>query len=170
MKKIINPRTQDYYNLKNIVLSSDFSWYWVGTTTPIINLESDPPYFSHCVLRRPNDNGSGYLFPFVSSSYIDSCNTVLKQILNFNKIEVNSILRINFNLTIPGNIEHTKPHYDHEFDHKNLIIYFTDSGGKTMCEEEQIDPNEDDVVLFSGLHYHYLPKNGRRVVMVTTFV
>lgn len=170
MKKLSNPKTLDYLNLKSRVLGSDFSWYWVNSTTPKENSNPDPPYLSHCVLRRPNDSGINNLFPQISSPYAEDCNVILRQVVEENSITINSILRINFNLTFPGSINHTNPHYDHEFDHSNLLIYFTNSGGKTVCEDAEIDPIEDDIIIFRGLHYHHLPKNDRRVVMVATFI
>ena len=56
----------------------------------------------------------------------------------------------------------------HHFPHKNILLYLTDTGGKTFVEEEYHDPKEDDVIIFSGNHWAELPKTGRRIVIVNT--
>jgi len=172
IKKINNHKTQNYLSLKEQVLGDNFPWYWVKGTTEGEELEgfTNHQYLSHCVLRRPNDSNSNYLFSTSSSQYSDLCNIVLKEIFDLNNINVNCVLRINFNLTFPISNIPTVPHYDHSFDHKNIIIVFTDSGGKTVCEDEEHNPSEDDIIVFSGLHYHYLPEKTRRVVMVATYI
>lgn len=170
--KLINPKTENYFCLKQEVLGDSFSWYWVNNTTEGEEWEDfkNHEYLSHCVLRRPNDFNTKRLFPLVSSQYSDMCNIILSEIFEVNNINVNCVLRINFNLTLPISNIPTVPHYDHPFDHKNLIIFFTESGGKTICEKEIYNPEQDDVILFSGLHYHYLPEKSRRVVMIATFI
>jgi len=34
IKKLINPKTTRYVNLKNLIISSKFSWTWLNQTTP----------------------------------------------------------------------------------------------------------------------------------------
>ena len=64
-----------------------------------------------------------------------------------------------------------QPHYDHEFPHKNLLIYFSDTnGGYTMVDDERYDGEENDVIIFDGLHYNKPPSKGRRIVLITTFI
>ena len=175
VKLLKNPKTPTYSALKKEVLSSNFSWHWVNESTLNHKDETNHknhPYFSHCVLRRPNDvnDDSQTLFPRVTSNYFDGCNRVLKEIFDENNINCNCVLRINFNLTLPLSNIPTIPHYDHEFEHKNLISFFTESGGATVCENESYDHKEDDIILFSGLHYMHLPQKDRRVIMITTFI
>ena len=57
---------------------------------------------------------------------------------------------------------------DHTYPHQNIIMYHTDSGGRTFVEDGEHDPKEDDVILFSGRHHMELPKEKRRVVSVGT--
>ena len=64
----------------------------------------------------------------------------------------------------------TQPHMDHEFPHKNMLIYLTDAGGSTIVEGEEFAPEEDDVIIFEGMHWHKLPKKERRVVLVMTYI
>ena len=64
----------------------------------------------------------------------------------------------------------TSLHTDHDFPHKNMLIYLTDAGGNTFVEDEKFAPEEDDVIIFEGLHWHQLPKHKRRVVLVMTYI
>ena len=57
-----------------------------------------------------------------------------------------------------------------DFPHKNMLIYLTDAGGSTFVEGEEFAPEEDDVIMFEGLHWHKLPRKERRVVLVMTYI
>ena len=61
-------------------------------------------------------------------------------------------------------------HVDHDFPHKNLLIYLTDAGGKTIVGNESHDPKEDDIIMFPGLmHCIETSHTKDRVVLVVTF-
>lgn len=168
IKELINPKTKNYYLLKNQIFSPNFPWHFIETTIP--NESSDyaaSPYFSHAIVRPPlNPN----LFPSPYSSYAELCNSVLQEILEYNKLNINSILRINVNMTLPLSQKPTQPHYDHSFEHQNLLIYLNNSDGPTIVENEKCYPDEDKIIIFKGLHHHYLPSIGKRIVLVTTFI
>ena len=51
-----------------------------------------------------------------------------------------------------------------------MLIYLTDAGGSTFVEGEEFAPEEDDVIIFEGMHWHKLPKEERRVVLVMTYI
>ena len=168
-KKINVPKTENYFILKNEVLSDRITWFYHPSTTVD---GKDFPFFSHIVVRSP---GNPNIYPTVGSTYSSLCNMVLTEIFNQNEIEVNCILRINFNMTLPviSDKKTSYPHYDHKFDHKNLLIYFSDSDGDTVvCEEKEYrnTPKEDSAIIFEGKHYHHLPTYGRRVVLICTFI
>ena len=64
--------------------------------------------------------------------------------------------------------QQTPVHVDHPFPHDNIIIYFSNEG-KTILENDDHDPEEDDVIIFPGLpHCQELPKNDMRLVLVAT--
>ena len=66
--------------------------------------------------------------------------------------------------------QQTPVHVDHPFPHDNIIIYFSNEG-KTILENDEHDPKEDDVIIFPGLpHCQELPKNDMRLVLVATCV
>ena len=188
IKKIIIPKTNTYLLLKEHVLSSNFSWHYVHTPFPIpesgipdedIGKYNCSPYFSHAVLKPPkSSSGEKNLFSLVSSSVTAECNSFLTELFEYNNIDVNLVVRINFNLTLPSpNNKPDKPHYDHEFPHKNMVVYFTNfAGGETVVFEESDNtqekylPEEDTGIIFEGKHCFYYPTEGRRVVMVVTFI
>lgn len=162
-----NPKTKDYYYLKDHVLSTHFQWNWDDATT--IGGDNDFPFLSHCVVRRPME--TGYLYPVVESEISAKCNYVIGEIIQFNNLNVNCVLRINCNLTFPcGKNKRTPSHTDHEFPHKNLLVYLNETDGDTVCGKDRYTPKEDSVILFEGNHHHFLPTKNKRVVIVVTFI
>ena len=178
MRLLKNPLTDEYLILKKEVLSADFPWYWNETTTEnnVSDKTDNSPHFGHVVLKRPRNNGDEikYLFPTVTSPYSELCNKVLSQIFEVNNIFVCCVYRISFNSTFPFSNKPIPLHQDHDFPHINLLIYLNNAGGETVClngqNEEVHYPSEDDIIVFEGPHYHFLPKKGRRVVLVATFM
>lgn len=172
IEELKNPFTPDYFNIKNSVLSADFPWYFMETTVESESNEyAASPYFSHAVIKPPyNPN----LFPTISSPYSDICNSFICDVCKSNNLQINSIIRINFNLTLPLSTKPSQPHYDHDFPHKNLLVYLNNSDGDTTVivddGELKFSPKEDSVILFEGLHYQYFPSENRRVIMITTFI
>ena len=194
--KLKNPKTDTYKNFKSLVLGDNFPWFYNGNFVHKGNERtykktaddgySDITFLSHSFLMRPLQldcrpgilQQVGKLYPNVNSNYIDSCDEVLNEIFVYNKHSVNCIYRMNANMIYPSEgRQETLPHVDHGFPHKNLIVYLTDAGGKTVCKSDNIlggdqvhDPQEDDIITFSGTHYIHLPKKDRRVVIIVTYV
>ena len=133
--------------------------------------------YHHSFLARP---GPPKPFPFVNTSpeEMDLVEHVLKEIFRCNHTTLNCLYRISANCTFP--IKEDKgafPHIDHSFPHKNLIIYLNDpAGGDTVLVDKdykEIDrhhPKEDDIISFEGIHYQKMPKEGRRIVLVVTYI
>ena len=177
-----NPKTEDYLTFKKEVLSNTFPWYWNENSVDVDILKEKGelkkiPFLGHSILKRPCDPGDYRIYPNPNSSFSDLSNIILNQIFYINGINFNCVLRINLNLTIPVlGIESTKPHIDHEFPHKNMLIYLNKSDGDTiLCDDNNVKndnftPKEDSIILFEGRHYHNLPKEGRRVVLICTFI
>ena len=180
--KFINPKTSAYKTFKEHVLSIQFSWYHYKNISPdMFNIGGDKytniDAYHHSFLARP---GPPKPFPFVNTSpeEMDLVEHVLKEIFRSNHITLNCLYRISANCTLP--IKEDKgafPHIDHNFPHKNLIIYLTDpAGGDTVLVDKdykEIDrhhPKEDDIISFEGIHYQKMPKEGRRIVLVVTYI
>lgn len=177
MRILENPKTELYLDLKGYILSSEFPWYWCSESTygnHKKHLYKNVPFYSHTFIARPEH--SKIKIPKISSPVAEKVCGVLVQILNHNNVGINSFLRINANCLHPQNGEFkTVPHFDHEYNHKNMIVYLTQSGGSIVVnvgsdKEELFEPKEDDVIFFGGVsHYVITPKEERRIALVATF-
>ena len=154
-----NPCSIAYGHLKNVFLSGNFSWNYYDSEVGV-------PYYGHILLNRPEINR----YSSVHSEYLDQVVFVVDEILKHNNFTKDYFfLRSAVNCThADGTLLHSQKHEDHHFPHKNILLYLTDTGGKTFVEKEYHDPKEDDVIIFSGEHWAELPKTGRRVVVVNT--
>jgi len=167
IQKLNNPLTSDYIDLKNFILSIDFPWFRLPNTT--LNIKDDGiSFFTHTFLERPEVN-IGYSKS--NSPYIDGCLKVLHQIIDSNSIEFNYFIRASANLVSPCSTEKkTAEHCDHQFPHKNILIYLSESDGNTVVNGETFSPQEDRGIIFTGKHYHYTPTDKDRIVLVGTFI
>jgi len=171
MKILKNPKTVNYYDLKDFVLGEQFPWYInecvvshaTESTRPVSNWA-----YTHCILGRPEYNH------FYSSDSVkaDEIIRVLSEIFDYNQIENYFFLRIACNSTFPvpeknsiGNF-----HRDHDYDHHNFILYLTPTDGGTLMEDGRYDPTEDSCISFEGTHANEFPSYGRRVVIVATYL
>jgi len=157
IKVLKNPRTDTYTNLKQIISDQNFNWVYQDSKTGM-------PFYSHTLLNRPEGKYSE-----VVSTHTEHAGCVVDEILRHNNIEYKFFLRSNVNCVHPDNdVQLSEPHVDHDFPHINVIVYLTNSGGKTYCEDEFHDPKEDDVILMTGEHWMERPQVGRRIILVTT--
>ena len=156
-----NPRTELYNEFKDIIRRLDFNWNYYPRTDET----STPAMLSHAFIKRPNE----LRYPTVHCDGANFAHDVVQEILNHNDIILHCIYRLNLNMVFPqaGN-QQTPVHVDHPFPHDNIIIYFSNEG-KTILENDEHDPKEDDVIIFPGLpHCQELPKNDMRLVLVAT--
>lgn len=175
-----NPKTENYFILKETVLSNKLPWFYFNES--VLGAEDldnskyeNAEFFSHCVIKRPN---SECLYPSVLSESAEFVNRVLREIFNYNDIDVSCIFRINFNCMYYTSDKRTIPHLDHDFPHKNLLIYLNsfDSGETVIFGEDEKEylhkPKEDDIITFGGnMHCCQHPSPGqRRIVLVTTYI
>jgi hypothetical protein len=175
--QLVNPRSSIYYETKRFLLGSDFPWYWNPKATPE-NVDTgdyqDVPFYSHVFLARPRwKSKNDKLYPQQQSVLLDKIYPLLDEIVEINNLQINSFMRINANCVHPQSDPRiTIPHNDHQFEHKNLIVYFTDAGGETILVDidERFYPDEDDIVIFEGLHCMNPPKEKRRVILVATYI
>ena len=171
IKQLKNPMSEEYLELKKIVLSSSFSWYYNKFSTP--EMEKTPhvnlPIYSHNFLERPELLDNGFSKP--RSEYVSLVSKVLFNILNCNKIKFRTFLRICANLVHPEKeILCSVPHFDHTYEHMNMVVYLTSAGGNTVVENEEFFPKEDDCIMFEGEHYMKTPEKDRRIILVATFI
>ena len=185
MKQLINPKTDLYEELKSYILSHHFPWYYIdsGVVDETQTLKTDsvvpfmdtgrydnPPLVSHTFLSRPT---SKVPYSHPTCSKLVEVDEEFKEIFSHNKVDINCFYRINANLVhppFPGGRTETFPHVDHSFPHNNILIYLPGAGGKTICGKYKHDPQEDDIITFTGKHYHQLPHKEKRVVLVATYI
>ena len=89
------------------------------------------------------------------------------------------MLRCNINLCFKTRNKTCLPQYDHNYPHKQLIIYLNDQIDKTsntiLLDENKkilhkITPKQYKGVCFDSCpHYFYFPKKDIRVALVYTF-
>ena len=169
MRLLENPKSDNYQSLKKIILGDHFPWFYSTTTTFVDNVTGhcNIPQYSHSFIGRPEVFG----FSKHDSGIYETAVDVVREILTENNIPTHSyfILRLATNCTYPcEGIQLSMPHVDHQFPHKNFIIYLTSAGGSTFVEGKEHKPIEDQSMLFSGEHYIQLPKKERRIVLVAT--
>jgi len=189
MIQLVNPKTDHYIAFKKYIMSSDMPWFRytkqqednyhkkdIKAKTlfehPRMNLDKmgDVSTFISPFLGRPIPS-EPYPHPQNSLEYIEGAVRALKEILDFNKIEIESFLRVAANMVYPDpDVDTTFIHVDHHCQHKNMLVYLTDAGGETITENDFHDPKEDDAIIFKGYHTHNVPKTKARVVLVATFV
>ena len=173
-KFLVNPKTDNYINFKNLVLSSNFTWFRSeAIKEDDIKLDKNfdnYSYLSHMFLRRPVD---ACLYSKENSQYVEYIHQIFREIADFNKLDPQVIYRMNANAVYPTEKKLPSPlHVDHNFPHNNMIIYLTDlHGGSTMVEGKEYMANEDDVLIFDGkLHCARPPRKDVRIVLVITFL
>ncbi len=182
INELKNPLTENYKQLKKIILSEEISWHYSPTTTINLNSDSknkDMQFFSHVLLNRPNPANDGIKVPLVTSTYFEKCYLILKEILDFNNIHFDVVYRMNLNLTLHSSVKETTPHTDLNFPHKNIIIYLSSfENGKTIVLDKNnkkifSEAKENNIIMFDGelAHYHESPAiDDKRIVMVANFL
>ena len=176
-KVLKNPKTQNYLDLKDWVLSENFLWAYHETSTP--HIEEEPmgkgqhinvPYYTHTFLLRPETNRYSSLY-HSSPEDLQRVIRVIDEIAKANDVKFTSYVRISANAVHPNKFgSYSLPHIDHTFPHGQIILYLTDAGGNTYIEDVCHEPSEDDAIAFQGKHYMQTPYEQRRVIIVATFI
>ena len=156
--KLKNPNTSLYNDLKKIILGDNFSWNYMKSNTwfdinPAHRLINDPEndntlqkssLHHHPFLLRSDFVN---LYTKVNSPYMDDINRMYCEIFNVNKEfmkSFNMMCRCVVNSVQPydGPDNKTREHVDHDFPHKNMLIFLTDAGGNTFVEDKEFAPEE----------------------------
>lgn len=153
------------------ILSDIVPWHYIQSST------SDKfPFFGHIIIPRcefPDDpiQVTSPLHQFFTDIQVRFC--------NYTKIPLNKIYRQCLNLTFPSDgYEFGDPHTDHDFDHKNMIMYLNDDYdmGETILFDQgkiahEVKPKKGKIICFDGNLSHtvrWIPR-GRRIIFVSTF-
>lgn len=185
------PREEKF--IEEIILGTYFPWFYIENQTFDNNLLSMPdairsvikytnsPYLSHMLLSRALTDNVSHLDRSASdfSKYYEFFMEIFHRFMVDNKKTYSKIFRANLNLSwFNGNL-HTEPHYDHDWPHKNFIMYLNDcDNGQTIIWPEDfsasymISCKKYHAVTFdSQWHGHRFPALGqKRIVFVVTYI
>jgi len=170
-KNFMSEEQKQYIN--NVVLKDNFPWYFMDNA---VNKNDKNWFFFHIVVKRPeqcNEHENR-----VNSEHANFFIEVLDNFCKKNKIEYTKVFRIAVNLVVPNGVKESFIHEDHDFPHKQLIVYLTDnkesttniysSDYKTLLHS--IKTEKFKGVTFDKVpHSVTLPKKDRRVVIVYTY-
>ena len=168
MRKLLNPLTKEYQELKKFILSDEFPWYIHQET--VVDCKKNLPNwaYTHMILNRPEINRFAQSFALKPEEFVQ----IASRILELNGYKEFFFLRMCVNSTHPQPEKQRIGgwHTDHPYKHHNLIIYLTPTDGGTYVENQLFKPMEDDAIVFDGAHAQVFPTDGRRVVLVATFL
>jgi hypothetical protein len=156
--------------IESDVLLNTIPWFYEKSST-----SEKFPFFSHIIIPRCQT-------PFdqvvVNSPLHDFFTNIQKRFCDVAEIKIEKIYRQCLNLTFPSTEEYGDVHTDHDFDHKNMIMYLNDDYdmGETILFRDleiikEIKPKKGKVICFDGKLPHtlrWIPK-GRRIIFVSTF-
>lgn len=161
--------------IDNVVLGDNFPFYIIPSTGSL-GREVKDGVFNHMVLPRPEDRN---ITETVTSQFYEPTVKLLLEFLKAINISPYFFLRIAYNITYPNGFEKSGIHTDHNYDHKQIIIYINDikdKESKTVIMKnkkvfKEIEPKQYKGVCFGNLeHFNYNPKIGKRIVLVATFI
>ena len=161
--------------IKQTLLGPNFSYYLNDHTvkTDLI-VDAKNYFFSHSIILRPEDRQPN--MPFNSEYYKFFMDLVTRVVKKLN-IQPKEFYRMALNLTFANGMVDCPEHRDHDYEHKNLILYLNDCDktAKTIIKEDskkiQITPTFNTGVYFEdNLHSMINPKYGVRLILVTTFI
>jgi hypothetical protein len=174
----------DKTDLIEFVLGNYMPWYFDSWST-----SKNFPFFGHTVMARVENEKVGR----INSHLYDVMHEILIKFCKKYNLEVNNIFRMSFNtMWNYGQLSHTDPHVDFTFDHKVVIMYFTDDNGDTLIYNKKYDgtgitslhsakslevkecitPKLGKVICFDGNNFHankFCGPSDRRVVFVACF-
>ena len=168
----LNLEQKDF--IEKTVLSPFFPFYYQTNSTSYDKNST----LSHIIKVRPEIRKEGENF---NSSFGNKFEDILISFCKKNNIKFTESLRIAVNFTYNNGAEFCPTHLDHEFPHKQLLIYLNDpldkktktvildDDEKTILKE--VYPEKYKGICFENKpHYHHYPKIGERIVAVYTFI
>ena len=168
---VIHPN--DLKIINNLILETKASFVFKINSTP--KFKKKDFYFEHCIIERKEkiNNKDRY-----KSVHCQNFLRVFSYIFSKFKIKEAEIYRAAINLTVNNSTKKCPIHYDHDYEHKQILIYLNDcdENAKTVIlnkknkKLKEITPKKNKGILFDYLpHYHFFPTKGYRLVLVITF-
>jgi|TARA_R110002020_G_scaffold348705_1_gene562260 hypothetical protein len=172
-RSFLSSESKDF--IDKVLLGDNFPFYQIPSTGSL-GKETKDDLLNHLVLPRPEDRN---ITETITSQFHGPTIKVLDEFLKAIKIKPYFYLRIAYNLTYNNGFEKSGIHIDHDYDHKQVIIYINevkDKKAKTVILDndkvyKEIKPQQYKGVCFNNLkHYNYNPKVGKRIVLIGTFI
>jgi len=169
-KKFLTKENIDY--IENTILSPNFPFYLSKSSTS----NDTCKVLFHILVKRPEETKEKNR---INSEHYPQVLNLVKSFFNKFGIKYCDIVRMCINFSYNNGVEKCPVHEDHEFPHKQLIIYLNepDPSSKTIILNKkgkvlkEITPEKYKGFCFDNLpHYHFYPKKRERIVLVTTFV
>ena len=168
---IIHPN--DLKIINDLIIDKKISFVFQNNSVPIFKKKDF--YFEHCIIERKEKINDKDRY---KSIHCQNFLRVFSHVFSKFKIKEAEIYRAAINLTVNNSAKKCPIHYDHNYEHKQILIYLNDSDknskpvilNKKNKKLKEITPKKNKGILFDYLpHYHYFPKTGYRLVMVITF-
>lgn len=132
-------------------------------------------YFEHCIIERKEVIKDQDRY---QSIHYKNFLRVFSYIFSKFKIKEAEIYRAAINLTVNNSIKKCSIHHDHNYEHKQILIYLNDADKKSKTvilnkknkKLKEVTPKKNKGIFFDYLpHYHFFPTKGYRLVLVITF-
>ena len=152
----------------NDVFSNRFPWYYHPDD---VTKGTGNPFMSHTLMSY-NADGLAVEGTVNSDAY-----GFFRNIFNRLVPDHSVLFRANLNMTFHSSVAHGSIHKDHEFEHKNLLIYLSHAQGGTCLFDDDhtlidtIKPKYNQACTFQGAHAQQMCLPGQtRVVAVFTYL
>ena len=165
--------------IDNVILTTTLPWYFNQNTIDNNRINyNDNRVFTHVLLNRYEATKSLEIESRITSEYFQFFMNIFKNFCVKNGIKFKNIFRMSLNLTFNEPNEYGVVHVDHNFEHKNFILYLNDfSKGSTFIFEdekiiEEIPARKNRAVIFDGLKHAqgFCLQGEHRYILVVTFL
>ena len=165
-KNFLSKDSKNFIN--NVILNSEFPLYY-----SLSHYNTKYYYLSHVVLKRPEQRNHNQF----NSEFYPQFIKILDEFRMKENIKIKELCRIAVNLTFNIGVKDSPKHVDHNFDHKQLIVYLNDcdKNSHTVLLKnnkiyKKIIPEKYKGAYFGKcVHYQTYPKSGSRVAIIYTF-
>ena len=173
-KEFKNNLHPNYLELKERILHPETMWTR-NASDPVGMQPSDRVWYCHNIISRAI-TGMNYARP--TSSLAQLASEALAQILHDNREGFEIFHRVAVNI-MPRQATPfaPRPHEDHSFPYRHMLIYLNDSDGDTVMFNgkgkviDRSSPKEDKIIHFGKCwHNGYYPlHHAERIVLVATY-
>jgi hypothetical protein len=165
--------------INQVILDETLPWYYSRKTIRTNHSGiGDNGVFTHVLLNRYEATESCDVESRITSIHFDFFMNAFKQFCEKQQIKFENIFRMSLNLTFSSESKHGVVHIDHNFEHKNFILYLNEfTNGSTFIFKQknivaEIPAKKNRAVIFDGVKHAQgfcLPDEDR-CILVATFL